>query len=165
MAVVQVLDDLQSLQLVLGSQTVAALGLHGGGTQAQHLVQSLGGLLGQLLLGGAAGGVGGGLDAAAGVLDLQIGLAVQLHAQLVLAPAAEDQVGMRVDQTGSDQLALSVDDLGVSDLGSSPGADLSDHAVLDQDPGVLQDLDVALLSAGLGGLTHGGCQHTNIGQQ
>ena len=97
---------------MLGGQTVAALGLAGGDAEAHHLVQRLGGLLGELLSGGLAGGVGGGLDAAAGVLDFQIGLAVELQAQLVLTPAPTRQVGVGVHQTGRDQLALSVQDLG-----------------------------------------------------
>ena len=163
--VVQVLDDLQGLQLVVGGQTVAALGLHGGHAKAHHLVQSLGGLLGQLLLGGLAGGVGGGLDAAAGVLDLQIGLAMELHAQLVLTPAAENQVGVGIYQTGGDQVALGVDDLSAGGGGGRTGAHRVDDPVLHQDPGILQDLDLALLRALLGGLALGGGQHTDVFNQ
>ena len=44
---------------------------------------------GQLLLGGSARGVSGGLDAAAGVLNFEVGLAMGLHAQLILPPTAE----------------------------------------------------------------------------
>ena len=45
------------------------------------------------------------------------------------------------------------------------GADLSDDAVLNQDPGVLQHLDLTLLRAALCSAALRGSQHTNIGNQ
>lgn len=135
--IVEILDDLKRLELVLGGKTVAALGLDRGGTKAHHLVECLGGLAAQLLNACLAGGVGGGLNAAAGVLDLEIGLAVELHAQLVLAPAAEDEVGVGVDKAGGDKMAFRIDDLRTLDRGDGAGADGGDDAVLDEDPGVL----------------------------
>ena len=135
--IVEILDDLKCLELVLGGKTVAALGLDRGGAKAHHLVECLGGLAAQLLNACLAGSVGGGLNAAAGVLDLEIGLAVELHAQLVLAPAAEDEVGVGVDKAGGDKVAFRIDDLRTLDRGDGAGADGGDDAVLDEDPGVL----------------------------
>ena len=160
-AVVEVFDHLQGFQLMLSGQAVAALGLAGGDAKAHHLVQSPGGLLGQLFLGGLAGGVGGGLNAAPGVLDLQIGLAVELQAQLVLPPAAENQVGVGVHQAGGGQLALGVD--GPIRRRGGAGPHLGDDAVLHQDPGVLEDLDFPLLRALSGAGTTGGGQHADVG--
>ena len=108
--IVEVLDDLERLELVLGGKAVAALGLDRGGAEAHHLVERLGGLGGELLLAGLTGGVRRGLDAAARVLNVEIACAVELETQLVLAPAAEDEVGVGVDKAGGDEVALRVDD-------------------------------------------------------
>ena len=87
---------------------------------------------------------------------------MELHAQLVLPPAAEDQVGVGVHQTGGDQVALGVNDLSAGGGGGRAGAHRVDDPVLHQDPGVLQNLDLALLGALLGGLALGGGQHTDV---
>lgn len=84
MVIVEVLDDLERLELMLGGKAVAALGLDRGGAEAHHLVERLGGLGGELLLAGLTGGVRRGLDAAARVLNVEIACAVELETQLVL---------------------------------------------------------------------------------
>ena len=50
--IVEVLDDLERLELMLGGKAIAALGLDRGGAEAHHLVERLGGLGGELLLAG-----------------------------------------------------------------------------------------------------------------
>ena len=108
----QAADGPKLLQLVVHGQTVAAFGLAGGGAEPHHLIQGFGGLLSEFLFGGLTGGVRGGLDAAAGVLDVQIALSMELHAKLILAPATENQMGVGVHQPGSHQLPAGVHHLG-----------------------------------------------------
>ncbi len=162
---VQITDDLQRLELVLGGKTVAALGFHRRGAEAHHLIKRLGSLVAQLLFRGAAGGVGRGLDAAAGILDLQIGRAVELEPQLVLPPAAEDEMGVCIDKTGRDQLALGVNDLCTLGALAFAGADLCDHAVLNEYPCILHDLDLALCLSAFGGTAFGRCEHSDVGNK
>ena len=161
----QAADGTQLLQLVLQGQSVAAFGLAGGGTEPHHLIQGRGGLLGELLLSGLTGGVRGGLDAAAGVLDVQIALSMELHAKLILAPAAENQMGVGVHQSGGHQLPAGVHHLGTAHGRRRPRPHLGDLALGDQDPGVPQDLDLPLLRASAGAGAGGGGQHSDVGQQ
>ena len=93
--------------------------------------------LNELLLAGLTGGVRRGLDTAARILDVEIARAVKLETELVLAPAAEDEVGVSVDKAGGDEVTLRVDDLRALGGGQSAGADGGDDAVLNEDPGVL----------------------------
>ena len=72
-APVQDPDGPELLQLRLRVQAVAALGLAGGGAQAQHLVQGPGGPWPPAPPGRRSGGPDGGQDAAALGQDLQIG--------------------------------------------------------------------------------------------
>lgn len=88
-------------------------------------------------LAGLTGGVRRGLDAAARVLNVEIACAVELETQLVLAPAAEDEVGMGVDKAGGDEVALRVDDFRALDGGNRAGTDGGDDAVLDEHPRIL----------------------------
>ena len=162
---VEVADHTQRLELMLGGKTVAALGLAGGRAEGHHLVERLRRLGGQLLLGGSARGVGGGLDAAAGVLNFEVGLAVQLHAQLILPPAAENKVRMGVHETRRDELSLGVDDLRPLGCGSLAGADGGDHAVLDEHPRVLEKLDLTLLAAAMGAFALGRGEQANVFHQ
>ena len=122
---------------MLGGKTVAALGLDRGGAEAHDLVERLGGLGGELLLAGLTGGVGGGLDAAARVLDVEIACAVELETQLILAPAAEDEVGVGVDKAGGDEVAPRVDDFRALGGGDRAGTDGVDDAALDEAPRIL----------------------------
>ena len=164
MAVVQVLDHLERLQFVLRGQTVAALRLTGGHAKAHHLVQRLGRLLCQLLLRRLPCGVGGGLDPTARILDLQVGLSVELHPQFILTPAAENKMRVGVHQTGSNQIPLCIYYLGILHLRSSSCPHLGNDAVLYQNPGVFEHLDGALLRSLLGSSSLGGGQHTDVGQ-
>ena len=162
---VEVADHTQRLELMLGGKTVAALGLAGGRAEGHHLIESLRCLCGQFLLGGSARGVGGGLDAAAGILDLEIGLTVELHAQLVLPPAAENKVRMGIHEARRDELSLGVDDLRPRGCGSLAGADGGDHAVLDEHPCVLEKLDFTLLCAAMGARALGRGEQADVFHQ
>ena len=164
MAVVQVLDHLERLQFVFRGQTVAALGFTGGNAEAHHLIQRLGRLIRQLLGGSLTGGIGGGLDASTRILDLQVGLSVELHTQFILTPAAENKMRVGVHQTGSNQIPLCIYYLGVLHLRSSSYPHLGNDAVLYQNPGVFEHLDGALLRSLLGSSSLGGGQHTDVGQ-
>ena len=165
MPLIQILNDLQRLQLVLGSQAVAALGFHGGSAEGHHFIQRQSRLGGQLLFGSLPSGIGGGLDAAAGILNLQIGLAVELHTQLILTPTAKNQMGVGIHQTGGHQLATSIHH-GLTALGSGiTGANLGDDAVLNADKGIIQKLHSPLLGAAFGGGAHGGSQQADIFNQ
>ena len=158
---VEAADGAKLLELVVHIEAVAALGFHGGDAQGEHLVQSFPGLLRQLLLGGGSRGVDGGQDAAAHGQDVQIGGAVELEPQLVLPPAAEDQVGVGVHEARGHQFAAGVDDLGPRFVGRV-GADLRDEAVLDLHIRVLQHPDLALLRPAAGGFALRGGQHADI---
>ena len=159
---VEVTDDLQRREFMLGRKTVAALGLAGGRTEVHHLVKRLGSLGSQLLLARLAGGVGGRLDAAAGVLDLKVGLAVELHTQLILAPAAENKMRMRVHKAGRDKLSICIDDLRALAGGNRTGADGGDHAVLDEHPRILEEFDLSLLFAAMGAFALGCCKQADV---
>ena len=131
---VQPADDPQLTQLGLAVEAVAALGLRGGHAEAQHLIQRRAGLVAELVLGGGAGGAHGGEDAAAAREDFEIAHAVELQAQLVLPPAAENQVRVRVDQPGRDEFSLRVED--AVGFGRGTDSDGGDVSVLTQHPGV-----------------------------
>ena len=62
---------------------------------------------------------------------------MELETQLVLAPAAEDEVGVGVDKAGGDEVALRVDDFRALTSGNRAGTDGSDDAVLDEHPRIL----------------------------
>src|SRR5690606_17133780 len=90
------------------------------------------------VLGGGAGGGHGGDDAAAGAGDLLVGRPVEALLELAGAVAAEDQVGVAVDQAGGDPAA--VEAVGFHrvmhrQVGARTGE--GDAAVLDQDGAVL----------------------------
>ncbi len=165
MALVKVLDDLERLELVLGGKAVAALCLHGRGAEAQHLVERLLRLAGKLLLAGLARGVRRGLDAAACVLNIKIARAVQLEPQLVLPPATENEVRVRVHKAGRDEMALRIDDLRALTGGNRAGADGGDDAVLDEHPRILQEFDFTLLLAATGASALGRRQQADVSDQ
>lgn len=100
MVFLQLSDHAQRFAFFPGRQAVAALGLCGRRAKAEHFIQRGGGLRLQLLLACRLCCTHGGQDAAACGEDVQIARAVQLERQLVLPPAVEDQMRVRVDQTG-----------------------------------------------------------------
>ena len=62
---------------------------------------------------------------------------MELKTQLVLAPAAEDEVGVGVDKAGGDEVAPRVDDFRALDGGNRAGTDGVDDAALDEHPRIL----------------------------
>ena len=93
---------------------------------------------------------------------------MQLERKLVLAPSAKDQMGVSIDKTGSNQLALSVNDLLA--VGQQLGRDFAltngaDALAVDCDISVLQGEDVTLLLAALGSTAAGGRKHSDIVNQ
>ena len=62
---------------------------------------------------------------------------MELETQLVLAPAAEDEVGVGVDKAGGDEVALRVDDFRALTSGNRAGTDGGYDAVLDEHPRIL----------------------------
>ena len=74
-------------------------------------------------------------------------------------------VSVGVNEAGRDKAALRVDDLRALGGGQSAGADGGDDAVLNEDPGVLQEFDLALLLAAAGGLALGRSKQADVFDQ
>ena len=165
MMLLQLSDHAQRFAFFPGRQAVAALGLCGRRAEANHFIQRGGGFCLQLFLACRLCGTHGGQDAAACGEDVQIARAVQLERQLVLPPAAEDQMRVRVDQTGRDQLPSGVDRLRVGSRRRCAGSDLRNHIVFNEYPCVFQNADLALRPASprRGSLRCG--KHTDVGDQ
>ena len=134
-AVVEILNDLQCLQLMFGCKPVSTFCLHCGSTKAHHFIQCLGSLLGQLLLGCLSGGVGGGLNATACILNFQIGFAVEFHTQLILTPATKNQVSVGIHQTGCDQFPLCIYHFTGNSRGF-PSANFGNQPIFNQHPSI-----------------------------
>ena len=147
MGLLQPAVDPQLLQLVFQIQAVAALGLDGGDAQVEHLVQEGHGFLKERILTGRAGLTHRVQNAAAGPQDIEIPGAAQFEGDLSLPVAAENHVGMAVDEAGRDQASAGVDDL-VGLFGArgqlAVGRDGADDAALDEEGGIFQ-LDVLTL--------------------
>ena len=90
---------------------------------------------------------------------------MELHAQLILPPAAENKVRMGVHETRRDELSLGVDDLRPLGCGSLAGADGGDHAVLNEHPCVLEEFDLPLLTAAMGARALGRCEQADVFHQ
>ena len=90
---------------------------------------------------------------------------MQLEHQLVLPPAAEDQMRVRVDQTGRDQLPAGVDRLRAGSRRRCAGPDLRNHIVFNEYPCVFQNADLALCPAAPRGGSLRRGQHTDVGDQ
>ena len=162
MALVQGPDGPQLLKLRVQVQAVSALGLAGGGAEGEHLVQGQPGLVLQRPLSGGPGGPDGGQNAAPLGQDVQVGHPPQLHGQLVLPPAPEDQVGVGVHQTRRDQTALRVQLLRPGGALRRPRAHGGNHAVLNAHPGVSEEPHVPLVRAPAGGPARRGGQKADI---
>ncbi len=98
--------DAQGAGLVLDREAVAGLGLQGGGALPQSLREVVGDVVGELLVGGLAGGGDRGADAARGV-----GLPGHPGVELLGAVAREDQVGVGVDEARDHGPARRVEDV------------------------------------------------------
>ena len=101
----------------------------------------------QLFFGCLPGGGHGGENSSTLSQDFQVGHPPALHGQLVLPPAAEDQMGMGIHQTRGHKTPLCIDGLPVDFRGSS-GPDLPDFILLSQHPGILQQLHPGLRTGG-----------------
>ncbi|MNX64195.1 N-formimino-L-glutamate deiminase [compost metagenome] len=149
---VELVEHLELLELGVEVEAVAALGFNGGRAVGEHGRKVTLGLAVEGVEGGLAGLLDRRVDAAARRHDLGVGGAPGAQFELALAAAAEDQVGVRVDQTGGDDAAAGVHLGGVRvdratghDLVG--GADGDDLAVGDRNRPVGDDREVALLVA------------------
>ena len=163
--VIEILNDLQCLELMLGSKAIAALGFHSGGAKRHHLIQRQSCLGGQFLFGCLSGSIGGRLDTTAGILNFQVSLAMELHSQLILAPAAKNQMGMSIHQARSHQFATGIHHgLAVFCPGNA-GANFSDDAVFYTDEGIIQKLHSPLLGTAFCGAAQRSGQQANVFNQ
>ena len=71
-------------------------------------------------------------------------------------------MGVRIHQARRHQTALRIHYLGPRGLGRRAGAHLADQAVLNQNPSILQNLDLALLRAAARALSLRRRQHPDI---
>ena len=90
--------DLQQPELALGIEAVARLDLDRRAAAGHQRVQAAAALVEQLLVGCGGGALDRRGDAAAGLGDLLVGRAGAAHRMLVGARAAEDEMGVAVDQ-------------------------------------------------------------------
>ena len=108
------LGDAQHAQFVLGTEAVARLDLGGGGAEAPHRLESLGGAGDQLVFGRLARQTHARLDAAALGGDALVVGALGPQIELVNAVAAVDNVCVAVDEAGDSALPCGVDNFGIS---------------------------------------------------
>ena len=148
-------DRAQLLQLLFGGEAVAALDLAGRRAPAEHRFQLWQRLLHERRFTRGAGGLNGGQNAAAARQNFKVAHAVQLKPQLVLTPAAEDQMRVRVHKARRDQAALCVKHLRRAAVGRRAGAGGGDHAVLGKEPCVFGHGDLTLRRAAPGLVTGG----------
>ena len=157
---IQLLHRAQHLQLRLGVQAVAGLGLTGRHSQGEHPLQLPCRLRLQCADVRLARAAHGGQDAAPCGEDVEVGDAAQLHGQLVLPPAAEHQMGVRIDEARRDELSARVEALRA--VRRSSRADRCDDPVFDGDPGILQQMDVALFAAAARAGADRRCKHADV---
>ena len=89
MTVVEIPDDLQCLELVLGGKTVAALCLDRSSSEYEHMHKSILCLYVELVFGRSPRGFDGGMDTAAGIEYVEVSYAMKLLRKLVLAPSSK----------------------------------------------------------------------------
>jgi hypothetical protein len=106
----QLRHDLQLLDFGFAVQAVAALALDRRDPEGQHGVEPLESGRNQLLARSAARGANGAEDAAAALQDVHVAVALQPPGVFFGPIAAEDEVGVGVDEPRQDGLAGGVDD-------------------------------------------------------
>jgi hypothetical protein len=146
--------DAQHLQLAVAVEAIARLDLDGGDAGRLQPFETTEGRGVEVVLGRLARGLDRGDDAAAGAGDLLIGRALQTLFELAGTVAAEDEVGVAIDQARRDPAAaeaVGLRRLVVRQVGAR--ADPDDGPVADQDRRVL---DCAIGDAALGSGGHGG---------
>ena len=94
--------DPELLDFRVGVETVARLDLDRGDAFADQVAESRHGGFAESVVVGLSGGAHGRDDAAAGSRDLLVARAVEPHLELARAAAAEDEMGVAVDQAGRD---------------------------------------------------------------
>ena len=164
----QGLDHPQLLQLGLQVQAIAAFDLAGRHAHGQHLIQEGAGFGGEGPFALLAGVLHRAQDATAHAQDVQVAGPGQLQGDLMLAPAAEHQVGVGVHQDRRHQPAARVDDRGARSgaLGQAVlRAAVGDYALLQQDAGVFYFADFRLPGACVGMAAQGGAQQADIFDQ
>jgi len=105
-------DHAQYLELGFAIEAVAGFGFERGGAEAEHPVAMAACRDEKFVLGGGAGELDSSQNASAGLGDLLVGGSGDALLELRGAVAGEDQMGVRVDKTGSDATAFGVDDDG-----------------------------------------------------
>ena len=129
---------LSSRSSLFGIEAVAGLDLDRRAAAAHQRVQAAAALVEQLLVGCGRGALDRRGDAAAGLGDLLIARAGAAHRMLVGARAAEDEMGVAVDQARRDPGAAERVDLLRAEAGELGAlADADDLAVGDADRAIL----------------------------
>ena len=128
--------DAEHAELGVAVEAVAGLDLDGGHAFGDQGVDAGEGTGEERRLVGLAGGADGGHDAAAGAGQLLVGGAFEAHLELAGAVAAEDHVGVAVDERRGDEAAgeVALGQAAAAEVGG--GADGGDAAVLDGNGGV-----------------------------
>ena len=150
---VEASEDLQHAQLGGAIEAVAGFGFDGGGAGAQHPVAMLACGGQQVIFGRGAGKSDGAQDATAGSGDLLIGGACDALLELGGAVASEAEMGVGIDEAGSDAAAAGINNHCVGrnlgfDLGTTAGR--SNAALFDEKGGVGDEAEFAKFGADSG---------------
>ena len=149
-------DQPRGLELVLGREAVAGLGLEGGGAAGDRLGDPGAHQLAQALGGGGTGGLGGHADAAG-----RVGAAGHAGLELRGTVPVEDQVGVGIHPAGQHGPAAEVlGRIGRGGLRGGPGP--GDRALLDDQGRIAQDLLLAD-PARAGGVVERGVEGPQLG--
>src|SRR5262249_40059201 len=140
-------QDLEALQLVDERQPVAALGLDRRRAELEEALETDQEQREERLGTRRADAAHAREDAAAGLGDLEVGLALRAQLELVLARAGEDRVRVGVDEARDERAAARVQRGGRRVGGAQLGlrADGGDALALDRDGAARQDPDPAEL--------------------
>ena len=134
--------ELDEAQLGLEVEAVARLGLDGRDAVPEHLVEPAPTVGGELLIARSSRRRDGRQDPAAGLEDLEVARSLLAEEQLALARAAEQEMGVGIDEPRRDRPAgrvepgeaAQVESLGLQRrLDRRPGSDGSDPALPDGD--------------------------------
>jgi hypothetical protein len=143
-------EDVEDLQFGVAGEAVAGLGFNGGGAATEEPVSVVEGGYGEVFEALVAGLADSGEDSTACGSDLLIGLAGDALLELGDAVAAEDEMGVGVDEAGEDGAFGGVDDgmvRGKVTLESGVRADGEDAAVSKVNGRVMEDAELLQLPA------------------
>ena len=134
---VQILHSTKLFQLCLEVEPIAAFCFTGCCAVAQHAGQYLEGFVLQFFPGCSPCSAYGGKYSAALCQDIEIWHSLKLQRQLMLAPAAEYQMRMRVHKPGCNQASPGIDQMFSAFIGLSL-ADFIDQSVTDENIRVIE---------------------------